>query len=446
MARVNKIKLIIWREYLTRIRKRSFIVMTIVGPVLMAALMIVPIWMSLKDVDIQLIQVIDETHAFEGEYKSSGTLKFDYSEKDILTAKRDFYSERYTSILYIPRNAYSSPGGIRLFHKKQPSQKTINYINNVTNDLIERDRIKVKYEIDYSEIQALKPNINIMMVSLDESGNEEKTHAIISMMLGLGGAILIYVFIFLYGVQVMRGVIEEKTSRIIEVIISSVKPFQLMLGKIIGIALVGLTQFILWMVLTFALISGIQQLIPENVKKSMSQTEQMEEFIPEKSKSDAQKPNSKNILAEMNRSLSLINFPLIILSFLFYFMGGYLLYGALFAAIGSAVDSEADTQQFMFPITIPLILAFVMAQSVIQNPDGSMAFWLSIIPFTSPVIMMVRIPFGITVNELLLSMSVLIASFLFVTWLAGRIYRTGILMYGKKTSYRELWKWLFYRD
>jgi len=408
--------------------------------------MIVPIWLALKDVDIQLIQVIDETYAFEGEFEGSSTLKFDFDYISLNEAKNDFYNTNYTSILYIPQNTYGSTSGVRLFHKKQPSQRTLNYINNVLSDVIERDRIKVKYKISKEELSALKPKINVMTISLDEGGYEEKTYAKLSMLLGFGSAILIYFFIFLYGVQVMRGVIEEKTSRIIEVIISSVKPFQLMLGKILGIAMVGLTQFMLWIILTFAIVTTAQQFIPENVKKQMSQAEEMEEFMPEAQL--AQKPdrNAKNIVQELNYNLDLINFPLILFSFLFYFMGGYLLYGALFAAIGSAVDSEADTQQFMWPVTVPLVLSFVLAQFVIANPDGMLAFWLSVIPFTSPIIMMVRIPFGVSINELLISMSVLVASFIFITWLAGKIYRTGILMYGKKSSYRELWKWLFYND
>jgi len=443
---MNKIKLIVKREYLTRVRKRSFIVMTLIGPVLMAVLMIVPIWLALKDVDIQLIQVIDETYAFQDEFKSSSTILFDYSETYIVDAKNDFYTSKYTAILYIPSNAYSSPAGIQLFYKKQPSQKTLNYINNTISDVIEKDRIKLKYNIAKKELKALKPNINVATIKMDETGKEEKTFAKLSMFVGFGSAILIYFFIFLYGVQVMRGVIEEKSSRIIEVIISSVKPFQLMIGKIIGIALVGLTQFILWVILTFSLVSGVTALIPEELKNQSNNSQQMEEFMPEAQQQKKEEVNSKNIIQELSQNLSLIKFPLIFLSFLFYFIGGYLLYGALFAAIGAAVDNEADTQQFMWPVTMPLVLAFMLAQFVIANPDGTIAFWLSIIPFTSPVIMMVRIPFGVSINELLLSMSVLVASFVFITWLAAKIYRIGILMYGKKPSYKELWKWMFYKE
>ncbi|HAW52638.1 MAG TPA: ABC transporter permease [Flavobacteriales bacterium] len=441
---MNKIKLIIQREYLTRIRKRSFIVMTILGPLLMAGLMIVPVWLSLKDVDLQIIQVIDETYAFHKEFKDSPTVIYNYSDEGIVQAKADFFKYNYTSILYIPRNAYSSPSAIRLFHKKQPSQRTLNKINNTISEVMERDRIKLKFDINRDELKALKPEINVLSISLDENGEEEESSSVLNMILGFAGAILIYFFIFLYGVQVMRGVIEEKTNRIVEIIISSVKPFQLMFGKIAGIALVGLTQFLLWVVLTSLIIVGAQRVMSDSMKHKMTEQQRMEEFMPEAEIQNEAQDN--NIMQDLNENLSMINFPLLLLSFIFYFMGGYLLYGALFAAIGSAVDSEADTQQFMFPITIPLILSFVMAQSVISNPDGTLAFWFSIIPLTSPIIMMVRIPFGIQISELLLSMGLLVASFIFVTWLAGRIYRTGILMYGKKSSYRELWKWLFYNN
>jgi len=255
-------------------------------------------------------------------------------------------------------------------------------------------------------------------------------------------------FIFIYGVQVMRGVIEEKTNRILEVIISSVRPFQLMMGKIIGVAMVGLTQFLLWVVLTFALTSVASPLLFggqskwDQVKKQMDQVEQVEKgsgvSIEEISGGD-------ETLEEFFEVLSSINIPQILLSFIFFFLGGYLLYSALFAAVGSAVDSETDTQQFMLPITIPLVLAIIVAQTVITNPDSQIAFWFSMVPFTSPVVMMVRLPFGVPAWELYLSMALLIIGFLATTWLAARIYRIGVLMYGKKITYKELGKWLFYK-
>jgi ABC-2 type transport system permease protein len=247
----------------------------------------------------------------------------------------------------------------------------------------------------------------------------------------------------------MRGVIEEKTSRIVEVIISSVKPFQLMLGKIIGVALVGLTQFILWVILTAGIVAGVQAYMMKDGQYSQEQMvhpSQMSAQMLQETVSNDNTPklDSNEVMALLER----INFPYMLGMFLFFFLGGYLLYSAMFAAIGAAVDSESDTQQFMMPVTLPLIFAFIVAQFSMQNPEGAAATWFSIIPFTSPVVMMVRIasvPFDALKWDLIASMVLLILGFLGTTWFAAKIYRTGILMYGKKVNYKELWKWLFYR-
>jgi ABC-2 type transport system permease protein len=270
------------------------------------------------------------------------------------------------------------------------------------------------------------------------------------MFIGYIAGLLIYMFIFMYGVQVMRGVIEEKTNRIVEVIISSVKPFQLMLGKIIGIALVGVTQFVMWVILIvlFTWI-GLTIITPDYSASGLMTPPQMEQAAPgQPIISDISVPadESTGQFHDMIReTLESVNFLEIALVFLIYFLGGYLLYASLFAAVGSAVDNETDTQQFMFPITIPLILGIFVMANAIQNPDGSFAFWFSIIPFTSPIVMMARIPFGVPYPELYLSIFLLLITFIATTWLAGKIYRTGILMYGKKVTYGELLKWIRYK-
>jgi ABC-2 type transport system permease protein len=252
----------------------------------------------------------------------------------------------------------------------------------------------------------------------------------------------------MFGSQVMRGVIEEKTSRIVEVIISSVKPFELMMGKIVGVALVGLTQFLLWVILTATLVTVITSSFVTKLSNKTPTEQIISSQLPSVNQDKSASINSVKVkdtgVNEVLDAVNSIDFPVMISSFLFYFLFGYLLYAALFAAIGSAVDSEADTQQFMLPITIPLIFAIIMAQYVMQEPQGTMAFWLSIFPLTSPVIMMIRIPFGVPYLDLVLSMGLLLLGFLGTTWLAAKIYRTGILMYGKKVSYKELWKWLRY--
>lgn len=440
---LNKIKLIIAREYLTRVKKKSFIIMTFLGPILMAGLMLVPIWLALKDKDIQLIEVIDETGKFINQFENTKTLLFEHQFKNIEEAKAEFYDTKYTSILHITSVEQSSD--VKMYYKKQPGITTVQKIKNTIEKGIRNIDLENKYKITKSQIEASEPNVEIESISLDMEGAEESKDVGISTALGLGGAIMIYFFIFMYGIQIMRGVIEEKTSRIVEIIISSVKPFQLMLGKIIGIALVGLTQFLSWIILSTILYSLISVFFMGGDIEAMSQGQdalnnpEVQEAIKSVGvKSDDPSAIIDGILAE-------IPIVKLLLSFLFYFLGGYLLYGALLAAVGSAVDSEADSQQFMMPITIPLIFSFVVAQTVMDNPDGPMAFWLSMFPLTSPIIMMVRIPFGVEVWELILSMILLILGFLGATWVAAKIYRTGILMYGKKVTYKELWKWLFYK-
>tara|TARA_R110001592_G_scaffold63785_1_gene195662 strand:- start:1331 stop:2641 length:1311 start_codon:yes stop_codon:yes gene_type:complete len=435
---MNKILLIIKREYLTRVKKTSFIVMTLVGPLLIAALMIVPAWLALKDKDIQIVEVIDETGQFINQFESTETLQFDHQFMNIEKAKEEFYDTKYTSILYI--NSTDKNAEVEMFYKKQPGVSTIKQIENTIESAINTLELKNKFNITKDQLEQTKSSITVKTIYRDISGSEESKSSTISSVLGLAGAVMIYFFIFMYGIQVMRGVIEEKTSRIVEIIISSVKPFQLMMGKIIGIALVGLTQFILWMVLTGTIVTIAQVALNQSIDVASTPAGLEEAMQGQDIQIDKQK-----MLTQFSSIIEEIPIAQMLFSFLFYFLGGYLLYAALLAAIGSAVDSEADTQQFMMPVTIPLIFSFVVAQTVIENPDGAMAFWLSIFPLTSPIIMMVRIPFGVDAWELILSMVLLVLGFIGATWMAGKIYRTGILMYGKKVNYKELWKWLFYK-
>ncbi|MGE0562161.1 MAG: ABC transporter permease [Flavobacteriales bacterium] len=435
---MNKINLIIKREYLTRVKKKSFVVMTLLGPLLMAAMMIVPIWLGMKDQDFQIIEVVDETGLFINQFESTKTLRFEHQFVNIETAKDSFYNSKYTSILHITGIGKDSKA--KMYYKKQPGLNTVSKIESTIEDGIRNIELKEQFNISKEQLEKIQPNVTVETIFRNVDGDEETKSSTISSVLGFGGAIIIYIFIFLYGVQVMRGVIEEKTSRIVEIIISSVKPFQLMMGKIVGIALVGLTQFLLWIVLTGIIISIAQVILTQNIE--VADTAAIEEVMKAQGAGNV---NTSNMSVQIQAIIDEIPIVKLLVSFLFYFLGGYLLYGALFAAVGSAVDSEADTQQFMMPITIPLIFSFVVAQTVIQNPDGSMAFWLSLFPLTSPIIMMVRIPFGVETWELLLSMVLLVLGFIGTTWMAGKIYRTGILMYGKKVSYKELWKWLFFK-
>lgn len=445
---MNKISLIIKREYSTRVKKRSFIVMSILGPILIASILVVPIWLSTQDEDSQDIEVVDESGLFINQLKENDEVRFHYEFRSLTQAQKALNEDgSYTAVLHIPKVVVSLPKTVQLFYKDQPKNSSVNYMEDQIAKVIESKKLEDLYNLSLDQISGLRPNVKIVSNKITEEGNTEETAGALASGVGFVLAFFIYFFIFLFGVQVMRGVIEEKTSRIVEVIISSVKPFQLMMGKIVGIALVAVTQFLLWVVLSALLITGAQIAFKDEFKDVQSQqVKQMEQFNPEVSEEIKEEQSEMKLFERLESRLSRINFPLILSCFFFYFMGGYLLYGSLFAAIGSAVDSETDTQQFMLPITIPLIISIMIAQVVLENPDGPLAFWASIIPFTSPIIMMVRIPGGVDSWELILSIVVLTASFIGTTWLAGRIYRTGILMYGKKVNFKELGKWIFYRN
>ena len=435
--------------------------MTILGPLLMAAIVIVPVYMATMSNEVKTVSVIDESGFFYGKFKDSESIKFHYLVSDIWSAKASFSKSGDYALLYIPKTELSLPDAAILYSKSQVNLNTRAYLRNVMEKRVGELKLEAKIrDLKLSDdsklttddiLRSIKASVDISTIKIGDGGKEEKSYPEVSMILGMFSGILIYFFIFLFGSQVMRGVIEEKTSRIIEVIISSVKPFQLMMGKITGIGLVGLTQFLLWVILTGTIVTiGISS-FSSKIKPGAT-TEQLVQSQT-KSITAMQLPNaadSTKVTGEQSNevvtAIESIDFPVMIGMFLFFFLFGYLLYAALFAAVGSAVDSEADTQQFMLPLTVPLILSIVIAQYVIQEPQGPVAFWFSIIPFTSPVIMIIRIPFGVPYYQIILSMTLLVAGFLGATWLAAKIYRTGILMYGKKISYRELWKWLKYRN
>lgn len=440
---MGKIGLIIRREYLTRVRKKSFIIMTILGPLIMGALMIVPVWMASVNVSVKTVQVLDEAGLVEGLLTPNDNIKFVYTRKSLKQAKQDLEASKYFALVHVPRfednDLNHLQSQIKLYSSEQVSLSTKLFIRTQIEKQVERLKLQSQ-GVDQDLVDNVKKTVNVPLeiIPLDGGG---KSDVEVNTVLGMFGGILIYLFIFLFGAQVMRGVIEEKTNRIVEVIISSVKPFQLMMGKIIGIALVGLTQFLLWVVLT----GSIYTVFMATVVKDKFSAQNVESILKQSpdgtSVEDFDKiKETQEVIGRVNS----INWGLMIPAFLFYFLGGYLLYGAMFAAIGGAVDSESDTQQFMLPVSAPLIFAFVMAQAVLNDPNGTMAKWLSIIPFTSPIIMMVRLPFGVHYSELLLSFGMLILGFILTTWAAGKIYRTGILMYGKRPTWREMFRWLRY--
>lgn len=434
---MHKIWLIFKREYLVRVRKKSFIIMTLLAPLLLAAFMVIPIFLATVSDKTDVIAVLDESGLFAQKFKSTPDRLFIPVQGDLESQKTEFLTSEKTALLYIPKLNLDNPDGIRLYSKTNASINSKLAIESSLRKEIEAIKFE-KSGINQQVLDQIKTDIAVSTINLSQEG-EKDNNAFVTSGAGYAGAFLIYMFIFIYGVQIMRGVIEEKTNRIVEVIISSVKPFQLMMGKILGIAAVGLTQFVLWIVLSTVVTSAVtaqfkDELMPPASTEAAGGPQVSADPIKNKG------------TTEIFKAIGSLNIPLLLGCFVFYFLGGYLLYGALFGAVGAAVDNETDTQQFMLPITIPLIISFVVAQTVIiKNPDGPVAFWMSVIPFTSPIAMMLRLPFGVPVPELLLSMALLILGFICTTWVAARIYRVGILMYGKKVNYRELSKWLFYK-
>lgn len=428
---MQKIWLVIQREYLTRVRKKSFLIMTLVAPLLMVLFYGVIIYFTLnRDIGEtdKTIYVYDPHQLVQNQLTDKPSLRFVFGDSMPTATEQKAFLEtnQYYAILALPSESANLEGA-QFIAAEQPGISTVSDIETQLEQVLSHAKLK-KLGIDRSVIDEIQSTQVKLKTSKATESGAENSSAEANTLIGFVGALFIYFFIFLYGVQVMRGVIEEKTNRIVEVIISSLRPFELMSGKIIGLALVGLTQFLIWVVLLTVLGGGVSAWYASNMDTSITTV------------SSAETSNITSALAGFN-------FGYFALVFAFYFISGYLFYGALFAAIGSAVDNETDTQQFMLPVTMPLVFAIVLAQSVVvSHPHSTLSVWLSCIPFTSPVVMMVRLPFGVPLSELIVSMICMVAGFMGTVWLAGRIYRIGILLYGKKPTYAEIGKWLFRKD
>jgi ABC-2 type transport system permease protein len=436
---MNKILLIIQREYLTRVKKKTFLLMTFLVPALIIGMYALIAYLSVNGADKATeVRVYDDSGIFASEFKNTETVSFSAGKTSLAEAKKEAASNEDGFILHIPKDI-EQLSKVELYSKKKVGLSALSTINNQLEEILRNKQLK-DAGIDAKTLETIKPNISIDSKELTAEG-EKDSSAGAAYAIGFAAAILIYMSLFIYGAQVMRGVIEEKTSRIVEVVISSVKPFQLMMGKIIGIGLVGLTQFTLWIVLSTTLVGTAGKILLKD-KMNTVKTE-----LVEGKQNKAIAEASNNPALTVINAVKTLNLPYIFACFLVYFLGGYMIYSALFAAVGSAVDNETETQQFMLPITLPLLFTYIMSFSfIINNPDSSLSFWLSIIPFTSPIAMMVRLPFGVPDWQLALSMFLLIGGFIFTTYIAAKIYRVGILMYGKKASYKELAKWLFYKE
>lgn len=444
---MSKVGLIIKREYFSRVKKRSFILMTILGPLLIAGFMALSIKIGQSDEEHHHVLIIDE-FGYMDQYIKSGrfpkdskTITYHFTQENI--SNQTFIEDENLSLLIQFNEKSFVNNHVDLFHKSTPSLNTMTTIQGHLESAMEYYKL-IENNADPEIYQRVRTSVMLDLYDVYEgsdSGMDPYERGIIGMIFSM----FIYIFIFLYGAMVMRGVIEEKTNRIVEVLISSVKPFQLMLGKIIGIAMVGLTQFVMWVILVGIIFLALGAIWPDiydaNQVAAIQASPNVIEEVMELSNGESAQVNEMRDLI-FNR----IQWIPSLLMFLFYFIGGYLLYGSMFAAIGSAVDSETDTQQFMVPVSLPLLLGVTVAVLGMSNPESGALDYCAQIPFTSPIVMPMKFMMGeATMIEVISSMGLLVLTFMLTTLLAGKIYRTGILMYGKKVSYRELWKWLFYK-
>ena len=433
----SPILLIIQREFITRVRKKTFLLMTLLAPLLLAAVMIVPgLLASMPEDDKSIIVLDDPSIVVPEEGTSQFSLEYlNPNEFDLETGKTFLRESDKDALLYIPSGNGWDPDFIKnnilLFGKEDIGIDLQRFVERQLEEKINQQKL-IRQGVDPEVVAQTKTKVTIKSFTMGEEGNEETSATPLKMGLGYIAGILIYFFIFFYAVQVMRGVIEEKTSRIVEVIISSVRPRQLMMGKILGIGLVGVVQFLIWVILSGTIYAVVSTFIYPEI---------FAQQVPAGPGSpDLSTVDQTNLFSMLNS----INFPVVLSGFVFYFFGGHFLYSALFAALGSAIDQEADSQQFMLPVTAPMIIAITTAMNVIQDPNGPLAFWMSMIPLTSPISMMIRLPFGVPIWQIALSALILVSTFFGVVALAGKIYRVGILMYGKKVTWKELYKWLKY--
>ena len=440
---MSKLQLIIQREFIAKVRNKSFIIMTFLSPMIMVGMgALVYFLMQKNDEKVKKIVYVDQSGLFSKEdFINTKTIHYsDYTTLGIEETKKKVEEGNYYGALYIPKQDSLEllAASVEFYSKDSPGMSVMNSLENKIEGKI-RNKKLTDFGIDLSKIEASKIRTDIKMYNFS---GEESSKLINGLKIGVGAiaGYLLMMFVMIYGTSVMRSVIEEKTSRIIEVIVSSVKPFQLMLGKIIGNASAGLLQFFIWGIILFAIVTVASSIFGVDVVEMQSSRVPAEQLEVAKQATSGGK--GQLIVQEILR-LPLLK---LFLLFIFYFLSGYMLYSSFFAAVGAAVDNETDTQQFMLPIMLPLILAvYVGFATVINDPHGPISVAFSYIPLTSPIVMLMRVPFGVSWYELLISMMLLIITFVFMVWLAAKIYRVGILMYGKKPTYKDLYKWLKYK-
>ena len=449
--KLRNISTIISREYLTRVKKKSFLLTTFLVPIFFAAMCILPsvIMFMAKDTGKQ-VAVIDQSGIVMPYLIDSEAVEYtDYSSEPVDSMKTRF-EELGLDVLVVvsPVDTLAKTVTVASYSEKPLSMELKEGVRSKVNDAVEDYRL-AQYEIsDLKQImEDVKADVSMATYTLDESGEEKITSSEVYMVISMILSIIIYMFIAMFSGMVMQSVIEEKASRVVEVLVSSVKATELMFGKIIGVACVALTQFFLWIILTLVLVGGFSAFIGfDSLMGDPAQTEQMMEMTAQMGGVDMAEMTSamqqEEGMGAVLSTLKDINWVQMVLAFIIYFALGYLLYASFFAAIGSAVENEADTNQLQMPVTIPLLLAFFIALYAFNAPDSQVVWWGSMIPFTSPIVMLARIPFGVPAWELILSIALLVATFIACGWASAKIYKIGILMFGKKTTFKDLWKWL----
>lgn len=438
---MKQILLVFKREYLTRVKKKSFLLATILTPLIMPLIILTIVYFATKEKESRSdeILVLDKSGYFDEKFDVT-SFDFKFIAGDLESAKTEFLEKGSFGLLYIPEVDLSDPSvktfsGFELHSKTNPSITAIERLERVIRNKLEDIKLE-RSGLDPVIIDNLQVSVDLRSFNTSDSGESTESNSKLSFAIGYGTGFLIYMFIFIYGSQIMQSVLDEKTSRIVEVIISSVRPFQLMMGKILGVGAVGFTQLLIWFVLIGGLSTLGLSILAGNSDVMMDAAAQQ---IP--GEAMEQLTDQQEMVAEIQGMIASVPVVKILLCFLFYFLGAYFLYGALYAAIGSAVDSIQDASQFMFPIIIPIIGAIMAMFFVLDDPNGGLAVTLSLIPLTSPIIMMARLPFGVPDWQLALSMVLLIGGSISTIWFAGRVYRVGILMHGVKVNYKTIAKW-----
>ena len=444
---MKKIRLIIGREIKSKLRNKTFLIMTVLAPLLITGFLAFIIQLSQSDNTNQQVMVIDDSKLFKDKLTGNDYISLSYSNLKLEDAVEQFTDKGYSCLLWIsPNIIQGGAGATKLYFRKSPGFAFQTFIKDQMEKIIYENKLKSN-NIDPNIISNSKQVVKLILEKVDDKGKPEEQSSFGTF--GFLTGALMFMFILMYGMMVFRSVMEEKTNRIVEVIISSVKPFQLMLGKILGVAILGLIQFLIMGIITFILTTVLSSIFLKDISGQLKVFKQQQELVKLQGSnanfSQLEKFDDKLEVFDLLEKIEKINFFEVFICFILYFLGGYLFYSSIMAAIGSAVDSESDSQQFITPVTLPLMIGYLISMKTILEPDSSLVFWASIIPFTSPIVMMSRITNGVPLWELFFSLTALFASFFVTTWLAAKIYRTGILMYGKKTSWKEIGKWLFYK-